>query len=238
MASINFFTRLGNLWRGFISLWVSDIEKRNPEIAYENAIRGMIAKYTQLKSATAAIIRRRDEIEARVHNARTSLERTNADLETALATDQDDLALVLLQKKSALEAELAELAADAEQGQADAEDAKSSLLAVQSEIGKLRAERDRMLAQMKSAQARLQIQSQLDGLSVDAEVQALDKVREHIQTTVAEANLGKELRDTDLDVRLTKLRQSSGTVTARAQLDELKRQRAAASAQGASGPKM
>ena len=237
MASINFFQRLGNLWRGFISLWVSDIEKRNPEIAYENAIRGMIAKYTRLKSATAAIIRRRDEIDSRVNTARTALERTNADLETALATNQDDLALVLLQKKSALEAELAELAADAEQGRADAEDAKSSLLAVQSEIGKLRAERDRMLAQMKSAEARIQIQSQLDGLSVDAEVQALDRVREHIKTTVAEANLGKELRDTDLDVRLSKLRQSSGTVTARAQLDELKRQRAAAQ-QAASGPKM
>lgn len=237
MASINFFQRLGNLWRGFISLWVADIEKRNPEIAYENAIRGMISKYTRLKSATAAIIRRRDEIDARVNTARTALERTNADLETALATNQDDLALVLLQKKSALEQELSELAADAEQGRGDAEDAKSSLLAVQSEISKLRAERDRMLAQMKSAEARLQIQSQLDGLSVDAEVQALDRVREHIKTTVAEANLGKELRDTDLDVRLSKLRQSSGNVTARAQLDELKRQRAA-EAQAASGPKM
>ncbi len=237
MASINFFQRLGNLWRGFISLWVADIEKRNPEIAYENAIRGMISKYTRLKSATAAIIRRRDEIDARVNTARTALERTNTDLETALATNQDDLALVLLQKKSALEQELSELAADAEQGRGDAEDAKSSLLAVQSEISKLRAERDRMLAQMKSAEARLQIQSQLDGLSVDAEVQALDRVREHIKTTVAEANLGKELRDTDLDVRLSKLRQSSGNVTARAQLDELKRQRAA-EAQAASGPKM
>lgn len=237
MARINFFQRLGNLWRGFISLWISDIEKRNPEIAYENAIRSMIGKYTRLKSATAAIIRRRDEIDSRVNTARTALDRVNQDLEAALATNQDDLALVLLQKKTALEGELTELANDAEQSRSDAEDAKSSLLAVQSEIGGLRAERDRMLAQMKSAEARMQIQSQLDGLSVDAEVQALDRVREHIKTTVAEANLGKELRDSDLDVRLNKLRQSSGAVTAKAQLEELKRQRAAAQ-QAASGPKM
>ncbi len=239
MASINLFARLGNLWRGFISLWIADVEKNHPEIAYENAIRGMISRYTKLKSATAAIIRRRDEIDGRVKAARHNLERANQDLETALATNQDDLAMVLLQKKGALEQELAELAAEAEQSNADAEDAKSSLLAVQSEIGKLRAERDRMLAQMKSAQARLQIQSQLDGLSVEADVQALDRVREHIKTTVAEAKLGKELRDTDIDVRLTKLRQDSGHVTARAQLDELKRQRAAAqAAQGASGRQM
>ncbi len=238
MASINFFSRLSNLWRGFVSLWIADVEKKHPEIAYENAIRAMIVKYTRLKSATAAIIRRRDEIDSRVKTARAGLERTNQDLETALATNQDDLAMVLLQKKGALESELADLAADAEQSNADADDAKSSLLAVQSEIGKLRGERDRMLAQMNSAQARLQIQSQLDGLSVDAEVQALDRVREHIKNTVAEANLGKELRDTDLDVRLTKLRQDSGQVTARAQLDELKRQRAAAQAQGAGNRQM
>ena len=50
------FSRLGNLWKGFLSLWIADIEKEHPEIAYENAINSMIAKYAKLKSATAAII--------------------------------------------------------------------------------------------------------------------------------------------------------------------------------------
>jgi len=50
----------------------------------------------------------------------------------------------------------------------DAESAKTSLLQVQGEIKKLKAERDTMLARMQSAQARLKIQEQLDGLSVDA----------------------------------------------------------------------
>lgn len=238
MASINFFSRLANLWRGFVSLWIADVEKNHPEIAYENAIRGMIGKYTKLKSATAAIISRRDAIEARVNAARSELARVNADLETALATNQDDLALVLLQKKNALENDLNELGQEAEQARADAEDAKNSLLSVQAEIGKLKAERDRNLAKMQSAQARIQIQAQLDGLSVEADVQALDTVREHIKNTVAQANLGAELRNSDLDVRLQKLRQSSGSVTARAQLDELKRQRAAAAQASAAGPKM
>ncbi|HNR92692.1 MAG TPA: PspA/IM30 family protein [Dokdonella sp.] len=232
MASINFFARLTNLWKGFVSLWIADVEKNHPEIAYENAINGMVAKYTRLKTATAAIIRRREDIDQRVDAENRALAQVNADLETALATNQDDLALVLLQKKSAIEAELAAIGVEAEQAKVDAEDAKSALLSVKTEIGKLKAERDRMLAKMQSAQARIQIQAQLDGLSVEADVQALDKVRDHIKTTIAEANLGKELRDSDLDVRLDKLRQSSGTVTARAQLDELKRQRAA-QAQGA-----
>lgn len=232
MASINFFDRLGNLWRGFVSLWIADVEKKHPEIAYENAINSLIGKYTKLKGATAAIIRRRDEIDHRVESERQALAAVNRDLEAALATNQDDLALVLLQKKSAVEAELAGLASEAEQAKVDADDAKNALLAVKSEIEKLKSERDRMLAKMQSAQARIQIQSQLDGLSVEADVQALDKVRDHIKNTISEANLGKELRDSDLDVRLDKLRQQSGSVTARAQLDELKRQRAAQAAAG------
>lgn len=232
MASINFFDRLGNLWRGFVSLWIADVEKKHPEIAYENAINSLVAKYTKLKGATASIIRRRDEIEQRVENERQSLAGIARDLDAALATNQDDLALVLLQKKTAVETELAGLASEAEQAKVDADDAKNALLAVKSEIDKLKAERDRMLAKMQSAQARIQIQSQLDGLSVEADVQALDKVRDHIKNTISEANLGKELRDSDLDVRLEKLRQQSGTITARAQLDELKRQRAAQAAAG------
>ncbi|WP_386068802.1 PspA/IM30 family protein [Tahibacter sp. UC22_41] len=232
MASINFFDRLGNLWRGFVSLWIADVEKKHPEIAYENAINSLVAKYTKLKGATASIIRRRDEIEQRVENERQSLAGIARDLDAALATNQDDLALVLLQKKTAVETELAGLAHEAEQAKVDADDAKNALLAVKSEIDKLKAERDRMLAKMQSAQARIQIQSQLDGLSVEADVQALDKVRDHIKNTISEANLGKELRDSDLDVRLEKLRQQSGAITARAQLDELKRQRAAQAAAG------
>ena len=58
-----FFGRLANLWKGFLSLWVSDVEKKHPEIAYENAINSMVEKYAQLKKATASIIRRREEIE-------------------------------------------------------------------------------------------------------------------------------------------------------------------------------
>ncbi|MCU1350174.1 MAG: phage shock protein PspA, partial [Acidobacteria bacterium] len=54
-------SRLANLWKGFVSLWIADVEKEHPEIAYENAINSMVTKYAKLKSATAAIIRRRED---------------------------------------------------------------------------------------------------------------------------------------------------------------------------------
>lgn len=233
MANNAIFARLSNLWSGFISLWVSDIEKEHPEIAYQNAIASMIQKYTQLKTATGAIIARRQEITTRLQSQERELAGVNTDLEAALATSQDDLAVVLIQKKNTLEAAIAELRADAEQATADADGAKDSLMQVKTEIDKLKAEKERMLAQMHSAQARLKIQGQLDGLSVDAEVQALGAVREHIKSQVAQASLGAELHNSDVDVRLAKLRQGSGAVTAKAQLEAMKQARAAA-AQSAS----
>ena len=227
MAQVGFFARLANLWRGFLSLWISDVEKRHPEIAYENAINSMVEKYSRLKSATAAIIRRREDIGERFGRAAKELAQTEAELNVAVETNQDDVAVVLIQKKNQLTTELGELKGDLESAQKDADSAKSSLLTVQGEIRKLKAERDAMLAKLQSAQARIKIQEQLDGLSVDAEVKALDNVREHIRTTIAEANLGRELGEASLDARLQAVRSQVGDVQAKQQLAELKAKRAA-----------
>src|SRR5258706_8808454 len=79
MAKVGFFGRLANLWRGFVSLWISDVEKKHPEIAYENAINSMIEKYSALKHATAAIIRRREDIDLRFKTKSTELTQVQAD---------------------------------------------------------------------------------------------------------------------------------------------------------------
>ena len=128
---------------------------------------------------------------------------TCGDLSTAVETNQDDLAVVLIQKKNQLEASIAELQADADTAAKDADSAKQSLLSVQNEIKKLKAEKETMVAKLESAQARMRIQDHLEGLSVDA-------------------NLNKELGETDLDSRLKTLRNASGDVTAKQQLAEMK----------------
>jgi phage shock protein A len=227
MADIGFFHRLGNIWRGFLSIWISNVEKEHPEIAYENAINSMVEKYAKLKSATAAIIRRREDIDVRLKKATKDLAQTELELNAAVETNQDDLAVVLIQRKNALAAESTEMQGDLGTASKDADAAKQSLLNVQGEIRKLKAERDVMLARMQSAQARLRIQEQLDGLSVDADVKALDNVREHIKNTIAEANLGQELAGTSLDGRLAALKTQAGDVQAKQQLAELKAKKAA-----------
>ncbi len=222
-----FFARLSNLWRGFLSLWISDVEKQHPEIAYENAINSMIEKYSKLKTATAAIIRRREEIDTRFQAATRELAQVEGQLAAAVDSNQDDLAVILIQKKNQLTQEISDMKVELDTAHKDAESAKSSLLTVQGEIRSLKDERDTMLAKMHSAQARIKIQEQLDGLSVDAEVKALDNVREHIKTTIAQANLGRELSESSLDARLEALKGQAGEVQARQQLAELKAKKAA-----------
>ncbi len=228
---MGFFSRLSNLWKGFLSIWISDIEQEHPEIAYENAINSMIGKYAKLKGATAAIIRRREDLDERYKKATADLAQNEGELNTAVETNQDDLAVVLIQKKNQLSAEIAELKTDMETAHSDADSAKTALLGVQTEIRKLKDERDSMLAKMQSAQARLRIQEQLDGLSVDDEVRALDNVRTHIKNTIAEANLSKELSDSSLDSRLAALRNQTGDVQAKQELAAMKARKAAQQAQ-------
>ncbi len=73
----------------------------------------------------------------------------------------------------------------------------------------------------------MRIQDQLEGLSLDAEVKALDTVREHIKNTIAQANLGDELSSSSLDARLAaRSKTQTGDVQAKQQLADLKAKRA------------
>lgn len=232
MANINFFGRLGNLWKGFMSIWLEDAEKRNPSIAYQNSIDSMTEKFGRLKLASAAVIRRRQELEQRLEQRSTELTAVRNQLQAAIATDQDDLGAILVQKEEQLVLEVDQVTRDLAKAKTDADSAKSALLSVKSEIEGLKAEKDRMLAQFASASARTHISDQLEGLSVDAEIRALDNVRTHIKNKVAEADLNDELKNNDLDVRLAKLQQQGSGVVAQNKFQAMK---AAAKAQEAAG---
>lgn len=226
---MNIFSRLANLVRGFLSLFVTGLEQQHPEIAYENAINTMIEKYNKLKNATAGLIRLREDAADRLQKAQAQQKELAAMLEQAMATGQDDLAVELIERKDAVEAEITSMQAELEAAEKDVDTAKTALTDVKGEIGKLKSEKDRMLAKMQSAQARTRINDQLEGLSVDAELRALENVRTGIKDTIAKAKLGDEMRESDLDTRLNALKASSSKATARAKLEAMKKDRAAAS---------
>jgi len=218
--------RIVNLFRGFLSLFIGDVERKNPAIAYENAINALTKKYVGLKQATAAVIARRDSIERRLVGEREQLRLTEGDLEVALKQEKDEVAVVLLQRKEVLTGEIEELEAEFTEATADSDEAKESLNALKSEVTRLKDEKDRVVAKLKSAEARIAVQNQLDGLSVDAELKALEGVRENVTHKLAESKLTKELRESDLDSKLASIRELGSKERAEKALEEIKRCRA------------
>ncbi|GDX82351.1 hypothetical protein LBMAG42_41620 [Deltaproteobacteria bacterium] len=240
---MGFFERIGNLISGFFSNIVGTAEKSNPEVVYEAAINERIKRHAELKKAVSGIVYLRNKLEAEREQKTKELADVNAQLPVAIESGDDEVALLLLQKKNELEKALVEVTAGLEKVSAQAEDAKEGLMAFAGEIQKLKRERDEMLAKKATAEARIKIQASLDGLSTDADIKALENVREHIQKLHAEADVGQELKDSSLDTRLKAIKAKTGDSQARSQLDELKRLHAAkaassaAVAEGAAGKK-
>lgn len=226
-TGMGFFDRIANVWKGFLSLWVSDMETRNPEAVYESAIDERVRKHRELKKAVSGIVYLRNKLQTELEEKERELNEVNAQIPVAVEEGEDEVALVLIQKKNELTSRITTLQAELEKVAHQAEDAKAGLVAFQGEIEKLKREKDEMLARKATAEARLQIQETLDGLSTDADIKALENVREHIHKLQAEADVGTEIKGESLDSKLSKIKEKASDAGARAQLEEMKRQVAA-----------
>jgi phage shock protein A len=123
---------------------------------------------------------------------------------------------LLIQKKDELTTAIESLSAELKKVSDQAEDAKAGLLQFQGEIEKLKREKEKMIAAKANAEARIEIQETLDGLSTDADVKALDNVREHISKLQAEADIGSEIKGESLDTKLKKIKEKAAQLFARA----------------------
>lgn len=230
---MGFFERIANIISGFFSNLVGTAEKANPEAVYEAAIQAHIKKHAELKKAVSGIVYLRNKLEAERETKTRELTEVNAQIPVAVESGDDEVALVLLQKKNELDKALSDLAVELEKVSAQANDAKEGLVSFQGEIEKLKRERDAMLAKKATAEARIKIQASLDGLSTDADIKALGNVREHIEKLSAEADVGSEIKENSLDARLKAIKAKTGDVQAKSQLEELKKLHAAKQASAA-----
>lgn len=230
-----FFSRLGNLWKGFLGLFIQNMENEHPEAVYEAAIQAQIQKYSELKKAVSGLVYLRNKLSTELEKKTKDLQDVEVQIPVAVQQGEDEVAVLLIERKDNLTAEIASLRSELEKAEAQAEEAKSSLLTFQGEINKLKREKEEMLAKRANAEARIRIEEQLSGLSADADLKALEGVRESIHKLAAEADVNKEIGDQSLDRKLAKIKASTGTASARAQLDALKKAQAGASQAAAMG---
>lgn len=221
------FSRLMNLIRGFFSAAVEDAERDNPEIVYQQAINDRIAQHQKLLSAVASIVTLRNKLQRDLKFKKNELAELSAQIPVAVQSGDEQSALVLIERKNALAPEIEDVEEELAEVSKQADDAKAALVSFQHEIEKLKSERDRMLAKREQARARLKIQEQLSGLSLQAETRALDAVRDSIHKLEAQADVSTEIQGAGMSDKLRKIREATGSASARAELESIKRQMAA-----------
>mgnify|MGYP002816299778 CR=1 FL=1 len=224
---MGFFDRLGNIWKGFLSLWVSNIETRNPEAVYESAIDERVKKHKELKKAVSGIVYLRNKLSKELEDKEKQLREVMQQLPVALEEGEDEVALVLITKKDELTGEIEDLSVELSKVSDQAEEAKRGLISFQGEIEKLKREKEKMIAKKANAEARISIQESLDGLSTDADIKQLDNVRQHIDKLQAEADIGSEIQGDSLDAKLAKIKEKAANASAKSQLEQMKKQMAA-----------
>jgi phage shock protein A len=220
---MRFLSRLVNLLRGGLGQWLGRREQRNPGAVYEAAIQERLDQYAKLRGAAAGVLYLRGKLARELETRSVDLRALQGQLQIAVDRDDDQVALALIVRRDALGGEVERLSAELGELTNEAEAAKRNLVAFHDEIARLREEKVRMLARLANAQARLRLHETLTGLSPEADIQALEAVREHVTRLVAEVQLVREAGDSDLERRLASIRDVETERGARAQLEEMKR---------------
>ncbi len=218
------FERMRSLFRGVFGSWVRGREQQSPEIVYEQAIAERVRQYRELKDAVAGILYMRNKIEGEISDRRVEIARLHDDVRRAVRRGQEETSISLIAHKQALFDDLERAEDDLDHVRAQAEEAKANLARFREEIRSLVREKGRMLATLANARARRRLQAAIEGLSVDAEMDALENVREHISRMVIDSEVNKEL-GTDGDafrMKLRGFRDDARREAARAEFESLK----------------
>ena len=222
---MGFFDRLWNVVSGFFSSLIGSVEANNPEIVFEAAIQERKKKQADLKKAVSGIVHLRNKTEAELREKEKLLEEVKDGIEVAIDEGDDQSAEILLEQQGELELRITELATQLESCIKQADEAKEALESYRASIEKLKREKHEVVAKAKTAEARIKIQEELDGLSLDSDSQALENVREAVDKKVAEADVGAELANNSIENRLAKIKSKTGNLRAKKRLEELKAQR-------------
>jgi len=221
------FARFFGLLRGWAAGWVRTREQRNPQAVYEHAIGERVQQYRSLKEAVAGILYMRNKLEAELVEQQGELSRTRADIQRAVQRRDDEAGLALIAHKQVLLGGIDRAEQEYQALRSEAEEAKANLVRFREEIRALEREKGRTLASLANARVRRRMREALDGISVDADMRALESVREHVAKLVTHRELDTELdQPGDLESRIRAIRDEATSEAARRELEELKREMA------------
>ena len=215
---MGFFDRIGSIFKGKASNAMSRMESSNPEAVYEAAISSRQQQLIDMKKAAAEIAMLRKRAEEELEDKRRKLSQSDNLIQAAVEGGEDEAALVLLEEKETLAARITTLESELEGFSGKVEEITAAMRTFQGEIEKLKREKAEMLSRKANAEAQLQINDTLSGLSQEADVRGLANVREHIDRLASDAELEVQGAKRVTTERLNKSRAASQLAALKAQM--------------------
>ena len=87
---MGFFSRVANVWKGFLGIFVSDLETNNAEAVYESAIDERIKKHRELKKAVSGIVYLRNKLQTELEEKTTALAEIQPQIPVAVEEGEDE----------------------------------------------------------------------------------------------------------------------------------------------------
>jgi phage shock protein A len=211
------FDRIRNGLRGRVEQTIEKLEQDNPDAVYSAAIETTKESVVDHREAVAAMLQRRNRLVERVEQMERESAGVLAALHEALDEGDDDTALVLQMRRGELDEQLETARAEVASLTEQVEAGKQAMISLKDGAKQLERERDRKLAQLAAVEATLAVQEANSGLSDVPAARALGSVRESIERLSSRAGLD--------DGATAKALGKAADLSARAQLEELKKQR-------------
>lgn len=218
------FQALANLWRGFVSLFIEDIAKANPEAAYAGVIQDMTGRRQKLLDAASKVVALRNQKQGEFDRVSRELAQVERDLKGAITRNLRDAGKLLVRKKDQLVRQKTQLEAELVKANGMSEDVKRDLKKFDGEIRALRDEARVNVARLRSAQAMNRVQDMISGLSVDGSMQMLEGLRGSIEAEIAKVDVQREIASTNLDEQLDVAREAGEAAAGEAEFDALRAQ--------------
>jgi phage shock protein A len=204
---------------------VEGVEQRNVAAVYEAAIDHAVRQTAEYRSRLAGLVVMRDKTRDELTAREADLKQVLAGVQGAVTEGDDDTALVLISRKEELTAELEDKARLLTQLTDQVEEAKRNLAELRAGVPELQREKEQAVANKVLAEARIDIDESMTGLSDQAHIKGLDSVRESIGRLERQANPGYiDGEGHSVRGRAEAMGRKAKEASARAQLEALKRE--------------
>lgn len=195
------FSRIGRLINGFLSLFVSGLERRNPEALMEAArqeFRDRMAHYNQALARMAGIAERlKSQIKSKTDKAQDLQRRIMANYRAGNQELAGSLARELQEMQSDMSTDTAELKETEEGYQANLRQAKIAQQEFEDKINRL----DRQLSQVKVKEAQAEASAALNNVAFkvgdmgDTMKTVEDVLQKRYEVSAGKARLAKDMVD-------------------------------------------